>query len=57
MFTISFYRNQEEGGNRTIIDKQNSHAVKEVDNINLSEVAECKEIFTSSTFGIYIIDI
>ena len=57
MFTISFYRNQEEGGNRTIIDKQNSHAVKEVDNSNLSEVAECKEIFTSSTFGIYIIDI
>ena len=57
MFTISFYRYQEESRNRTITDKQNAHAFKEVDDSKLSEVTKCKDIFTSSTNGIYIIDI
>ena len=57
MFTISFYRYQEERGNRTIPDKQSAHAFEEFDNRKLSEVAECKHIFTSNTNGIYISDI
>ena len=57
MFTISFYRYQEERGNRTITDKQSAHAFEEVDNRKPSEVAECKHIFTSNTNGIYISDI
>ena len=57
MLTISFYRYQEESRNRTITDKQNAHAFKEVDDSKLSEVTKCKDIFTSSTNGIYIIDI
>ena len=57
MFRISFYRYQEECGNRSITDKQNAHAFKEVDNNKKSEVGKCKDIVTSNTNGIYIIDI
>lgn len=57
MFAISFYRYKEESRKRPITDKQNAHAFEEVDDSKLLEVAKCKDIFTSSNNGIYIIDI